>query len=170
MATLAAFVALIFAAPGAQGVPLTPAINEAIVATLAGGELTLTGTDLGEPPDYRVVLFSYEQGATVVQPDSSFVHLWTNDRIELSLPPQVQSGQLAVIVDGVSSAPIDLLVYSHSSVPIPASLGTSKRELAVAVAPDSTLWFNQEFHRELKALAPGTGGGGSGADLRPAPS
>ena len=157
LAALAALTALIFAAPGAQGLPLaaaTPTINETIVATLAGGELTLTGADLGALSDYRVVLFSYEQGAAVVRPDSSFVHLWTNDRIELSLPPQVQSGQLSVIVDDVFSAPVDLLVYSYTSIPIPTSLGTGKRELAVAVAPDGTLWFNQEFHLELKALSP----------------
>ena len=156
MAALAAFIALIFAGPGAHGLPLTPTITEAIVATLAGGELTLTGADLGVPPDYRAVRFSYEQGVTTVQSDSPFVHLWTNDRIELSLPPQVQSGQLAVIVDGISSAPVELLVYDYSSIPIPASLGTGKRELAVAVAPDGTLWFNQEYHLELKALSPGT--------------
>ncbi len=154
LAALAALIALFFAGPGAQGLPLTPTINEPIVAALAGGELTFTGADLGELPDYRAVLFSYEQGATIVQPDSPFVHLWTNDRIELSLPPQVQSGQLAVIVGDVFSAPVDLLVYSYSSVAILPSLGTNKRELAVAVAPDSTLWFNQEFHLELKALSP----------------
>ena len=159
LAALAALIALIFAAPGAQGLALTgatPTINEPIFATLTGGELTLTGADLGALPDYRVVLFSYEQGTTIVQSDSPFVHLWTNDRIELSLPPQVQSGQLVVIVGGVPSAPVDLLVYDYSSIPIPASPGTSKRELAIAIAPDGTLWFNQEYHLELKALSPGT--------------
>ena len=159
LAALAALTALIFAAPGVQGLPLTaatPTITEGIVATLVGGKLTLTGTDLGEPPDYRLVRFSYEQGVTIVQADSPFVHLWTNDRIELSLPPQVQSGQLTVIVGNVSSAPVDLFVYDYSSIPIPPSFGTNKHELAVAVAPDSTLWFNQEFHLELKALSPDT--------------
>ncbi len=50
LASLAALTALIFAGPGAQGLPLTaatPTINEAIVATLVGGDLTLTGADLG---------------------------------------------------------------------------------------------------------------------------
>lgn len=159
MAALAACIAFSFAAPGALGQAppaATPAITEAIVATLAGGELTLTGAELGAWSDNRAVLFTYAQGSAVVWSDSPFVRLWTNDRIELSLPPQVQSGQLAVIVRDVSSTPVDLLVYSYSSIPIPSSIGTSKHELAVAVAPDSTLWFNQEFHRELKSLSPGT--------------
>ena len=67
----------------------------------------------------------------------------------------MQSGKLAVVVGGVFSEPVDLLVYDEFFIPIPASLETNKRELAVAVAPDSTLWFNQEYHLELKTLSPG---------------
>ena len=136
-----------WAAPG-------PSVNEPVAAAFHAGELTLTGRGLGDPPVSRSIEFTYGQRSTVVEADSHLVRAWTDERVELDLPSQVQSGQLALTVGGVTSASIDLLVYRYSSVPVPSSAYTNDHPLAVALAPDSSLWFNSEYHRELKALSP----------------
>ena len=154
---LAALAALVLVYSEAGDLPASrpaPSINEPVVATFHAGELTLTGKGLGEPAASRAIEFTYGQGSTSVPADSPLVRVWSDERVGLSLPPQVQSGQLGLIVDGVASEPVDLLVFSYEPIPIAPSPGTNERPLALALAPDNTLWFNQEFHLELKALSP----------------
>ncbi len=134
--------------------PSPPSVEEKVLATLYAGPVTLTGESLGEPPASRSIRFDFGERSATIPGDSPFVRVWRDDLVEFVLPPEVQSGQLTVSVDGVASEPVDLLVYSYDPTAIPPSFGTNKRELAVALAPDGTLWFNQEFHLELKALSP----------------
>lgn len=134
-----------------EGAPL---IAEPVVATYQGGELTLTGSGLGEPPSVRAVLFDYGARSQSVTAESPLIDVWQDDLVRLSLPADVESGQLRVFVDAVASDPVDLLVFAYDSFPIPSSPGTSDRLLAVAVGPDGTAWVNQEFHLELKSVSP----------------
>ncbi|MEX0785493.1 MAG: flexitail domain-containing putative surface protein [Dehalococcoidia bacterium] len=132
-----------------------PLVAEPIVATFQGGELTLTGSALGEPPSLRAVLFDYGSRSQSVTADSPLVGVWQDDLVRLTLPPDVQSGQLRVLVDGVPSDPVDLMVFGYEAFDIPVTPGTNDRPLAVAVAADGTTWINQEFHLELKSVSPG---------------
>lgn len=133
--------------------PILPTIDQPIIATFYTGELTLTGAGFGDPPVSSAVRFEYGGRSSIVPGDSPRVQVWQDDVVKLSLPPEVQSGQVAVTVGDVTGDPADLLVYSYAAVEIPNAVGTQDPPLAVAVTPDGALWFNQEFHLELKALS-----------------
>ncbi|MCH8010138.1 MAG: hypothetical protein IIC91_14890 [Chloroflexi bacterium] len=129
-------------------------VEQSIVATLRAGELTLTGTDFREASAGSAVLFDYGPRSATVTSDSPLVEHWQSSRIEISIPWEVVSGELRVVVDGVASDPVELLVFDYDSVDIPISPGTNDRPLAVAVGEDGTAWLNQEFHLQLKASYP----------------
>ena len=133
-----------------------PAVEQSIVATVRAGELTLTGMDFGEISAGSAVLFDYGTRSSTVISDSPLVELWRNDRIDLTIPWEVVSGELRVAVNGIGSEPVELLVFEYDSVDIPASPGTNKRPLAIAFGEDGAVWLNHEFHLGLTSIAPGT--------------
>ena len=151
-----AVLALISADRGPTAAADPPIINEQIVATYVGDSLTLTGTSLGDNSSTsRSIKFTYGPNSTTVDDDDPLVSVWNDNEITLSIPPGVQSGQLVVTVDGKSSAPVDLSVFGYVGIDIPpeADPGTGDIPLAVALAPDGTLWFNSEFHKALQAVS-----------------
>ncbi len=133
---------------------MAPSVSEPILATFHAGPLTMTGEGLGDHSASRSVRVDYGWRSATIPAASPLVQVWQDDLVRLSLPPEVQSGQLTVVVDGVESSPVDLLVYAYAPVPVPPTFGTVKHELAVALGADGTLWFNQEFHLELKSFSP----------------
>jgi hypothetical protein len=136
------------------GAAAGPSIGDPMLATTYGGLLTIHGTNLGGVGAQRSLRFDYGLRSTTLYPNSPPIRAWQDTSIQLELPPQVQSGQLTVIVDGVASNAVDLLVYSYSATSIPPTPGTNPFGLAIAIGPDGTLWLNQEFHQELKSFSP----------------
>ena len=133
-----------------------PVVEQSIVATLRAGELTLTGTDFGEVAAGSAVLFDYGPRSATVTSDSPLVEHWQSDRIEISVPWEVVSGELRVVVNGTPSEAVDLFVFEYEGFAIPPTAGTDQHELAVAVGDDGTVWINQEFHLKLSSITPGT--------------
>lgn len=133
-----------------------PVVEQSIVATVRAGEVTLTGTDFGKISAGSAVLFDYGTRSASVTSDSQLVELWQNDRIEMSIPWEVVSGELRIVAKGVDSAPVELLVFEYESVDIPSTPGTNDHPLAVTVGRDGTVWLNQEFHLALTSISPGT--------------
>lgn len=150
-------VALLLQGPGDSGkagAPAGPAVDQPIVATFYQGPLTLTGLGLGKAPAARSIRFEYGERSQTVAAGSPLVESWTDTEVRLTLPQEVQSGRLTLTADGAESAPVEMLVYRFAELPVPASPGTNKIDLAVAVAPTGWLWVNQEFHLELKGFSP----------------
>lgn len=157
IALLAVIVAALLVAlqpvtPG--GAAAGPSIGDPMLATTYGGLLTIHGTNLGGVGAQRSLRFDYGSRSTTLYPASQQILTWQDTSIQLELPPQVQSGQLSVIVDGTPSTAVKLLVYSYSATNIPPTSGTNPFGLAIAIGPDGTLWLNQEFHQELKSFTP----------------
>ncbi|MCI0890286.1 MAG: hypothetical protein J4O04_05715, partial [Chloroflexi bacterium] len=135
--------------------------NRASWRTLRAGALTLTGTDFGEVSAGSAVLFDYGSRSATVISDSPLIERWTSDVIDLSIPWEVVSGELRVVVDGIGSEPVELLVFDYDSVDIPISGNNEQgifiveHPLAVAAGPDGSVWLNEEFHVGLKVIASG---------------
>lgn len=131
-----------------------PVVDQSIVATVRAGALTLTGMDLGEASAGSAMLFDYGTRSVTVTSDSPLVERWQNDRIDMSIPWEVVSGGLRVVVNGIASDPVELLVFEYDSVDIPSSPRTNHHPLAVAVGEDGTAWLNQEFHLDINSITP----------------
>jgi streptogramin lyase len=132
-----------------------PLVTQPIVATYVAGEVHLTGPALGSPGDQRSLTITSDGATLNIDAGSPDVLSWTDTAIDVQLPPSVHSGSITVAVNGVSSAPVVLRVFEYTSMPVPASPGSYALPLALDVAPDGTLWLNEEFHRELKSFAYG---------------
>jgi polyhydroxybutyrate depolymerase len=130
--------------------PDPPVIDEPIVATVYAGSITLHGANLGDASSSRSIRFDYGTLSQTVLATSPLVQTWEADGIAVTLPAEVRSGRLTITVDGATSDPVDLLVFSYQPLAEPSN----KLELALAVAPNRALWVNQEFHLELKSFAP----------------
>jgi streptogramin lyase len=139
----------------AVGVTPSPTLDAPIVATLVGGELSLSGQNLGSAGTPRSITFSYEGQLTIVDADAPEVASWDETSIELTLPMSVRPGTLMVTVNGVTSAPIDLLVFLYSRVPLPDSPGTDERPLTLDIGQDGVVWVLEEYHTQLKSVAAG---------------
>ena len=159
LVALTAALALLGSGRGDAGAPGAPDIVEPIVATVYGGAITLHGEGFGERADSSAVRFTYGSREFTLPASSSVISKWQDDLLEMNVPPEVQSGRLVVSVDGVESEPVELLVFEYQAFDVPRPEGVPIRghELAVAVAPDGTLWLNQEFHLRLHAVSPPAG-------------
>jgi streptogramin lyase len=135
----------------AAGVP-APLPDQQIVATLVGGEVRLTGQNFGEGSSERAIRFDYEGASTLLDNGSPLVSVWTPSEIVLQLPVEVRPGTLTVIVDGIESAPIDLLVYVYFDVPVPPSPSTNGMPLTLDLAIDGRVWLIEEYHLQLKSF------------------
>ena len=143
------------AATPARAVGLPPAVNEPVVATLVAGPLTLTGTNLGLAVSTRSIRFDFSAQTVTVDASSPLVQQWDNTNIKLTLPPQVHSGQLTVIVDGQSSNAVPIFVYEMTETSTSSATNTFALPLAVATAADGTPWVLDEFHTELNSFSTG---------------
>lgn len=131
-----------------------PVVDQATVATVRSGSIELTGTDLGPPSSNRALLFDFGSRSATVLANSSLVDEWQNDHIVSSVPWEVVTGQVRVLVDGKPSDPIELLVFDYDRYPLSPDLPISRRPLALATAPSGRLWINQEYSRVLSSLSP----------------
>ncbi len=138
------------------GLP-APVIDQAIVATLVAGEVRLTGSGLGIDPTPRSVVFEFGAETVVVGAESANITMWTSSEVRIALPPAVRTGQLRILVDGLSSAPVDVEVFEYTTFPLPSGTGESEFPLALAVDPSGRVWVNKEAHTTLEWLTPATG-------------
>ena len=146
------FVVLSAHAGGGSAVGLAPRVNEPVIGTFVGADVSLTGDHLGLPTSARSIQFDFDGRISTITPSSPLVRSWLDTGIQFSLPIDVHSGSLTVIVDGQPSNVVDMFVYQISTRALPPSPGTSAHALALAVAPDHRVWVNEEFHSQLKGL------------------
>lgn len=142
--------------PGERGraVGLPPHVNEPVIGALVGGTVALTGDHLGLPTSARSIRFDYDGQSKTLDSSSPSVQSWLDTGIQLTLPTDVHSGSLTVIVDGQSSNAVDTFIFQLSSRALPAIAGVNAHPLALAVAPDHNVWVNEEYHTQLKGLTP----------------
>jgi streptogramin lyase len=131
-----------------------PSVDQQIVATWFGGEVELTGSGFGLPDSSSHVRFDYGSRQKQLASTAKEVQEWTDTRIAFVLPTEVQSGTLTVVTADAVSEPVPLSVYLYEPVQIAPTAGTNKHELTVAVAANGWVWFNQEYHLEIKGLSP----------------
>jgi streptogramin lyase len=146
--------ALVFRAPAVTSEAIAPPVtDQAVVATLVAGDVSLTGSGFGTAATGSLYV-SYEGTTIVMAGTSSNVSQWADDAITFTLPQEARSGTLTIVAEGVASAPIELLVYEYTSHSLETS-GPNGHPLALAVDGAGTLWVNEEFHRQFKALTNG---------------
>ncbi len=129
-----------------------PQVNERVVATYFNGQITLTGSRFGLPISQRSLRFDYDSTSTTLASSDPAVQSWGATSIVVNLPPAIHTGRVTVIVDGQSSAGVDLYVYILRTSPTALPSNGSARPLAVTTTPDGRLWIDEEFHREIKVL------------------
>ena len=127
-----------------------PVTDQSVVATLVAGDVSLTGSGFGAAAA-GALYFSYDGTTLVIAGDSANVSAWTDAAITVTLPHEVRSGTITIVTGGVASSPVELLVYEYTSHSLKTS-GSDGHPLSVAIDGDGTLWVNEEFHRQLKAL------------------
>jgi streptogramin lyase len=132
-----------------------PVIDDDLIVAYYGDLVTVEGSSFGAPGPSRHLVLNYGDMSVPVGSTSPLVKSWTDTAIELFTPVGVLSGTLHVVSDGVASNAADLLIYRYSSFSIPPSIGTQKYGLTLALAPNGTIWLNQEFHVDLKSFKPG---------------
>lgn len=134
-----------------------PVIGDSSLAVVAGSELSISGSGFGDrtlPSEVRITGIG-DQGIVVDALAPSVVS-WSDEAIVVQVPDGMPSGSILVVVGGVASNLVELRVYRLASRPLPVSPGTNAHPLTLAVGPDSRVWVLEEFHTQLKFLAPGT--------------
>lgn len=139
------------AAPPSEAVD-PPAVDQPIVATLVAREVSLSGSGFGAPAT-GLLRFAFDGVTLEISGPSPNVTTWTDSAIALTLPPDVRSGTITVVSEGVASAPIELLVYEYTSQSTKHARTPNSVPLKLAVDDGGTVWINEEFHRELKSLS-----------------
>ncbi len=132
----------------------TPVVHNRVLATVVGGSLTITGASLGSPSPSTSIAFEYDGRSTVLASNSPLVESWSQNSIALTLPMDVRPGTLRVVVGGVSSPPVELLVFMYTRVPAPQAPGINAMPLSLAVGADSRVWLIEEHHRQFKSFTP----------------
>jgi streptogramin lyase len=128
---------------------VTPSADQSTVATLVAGQVSLTGAGFGAPATGALYV-SFDGTTIVIAGASANVSAWSDTAITVTLPHEARTGTITIVANGVPSSPIDLLVYEYTSRSTRTT--SDSMPLALAIDSDSTLWINDEFHRELKAL------------------
>lgn len=131
----------------------TPRLDTPVAATYVAGPLTLGGSGFGVAPATGALVFDYEGRTLTVGATSPLVSGWRDDRIDVTLPPDVHSGTVRVVVGGASSASARLLVYVYTSVSTAVMSGAREFPSALALGNDHRLWFVDEAGDSLKSLS-----------------
>jgi streptogramin lyase len=139
-----------------EAIPAPPSVDQSVLGVLVAGEVTLTGQGLGAAPSLREIRFDYDSTSTTIDASSSSVVAWSATEIRLTLPPEIRSGQLTVIVEGQSSASIRLDVFEFTTYPLLTATGEKEFPLALDVDSAGRVWINQEAHDKLNWLTPAT--------------
>jgi streptogramin lyase len=129
-----------------------PRLDTPLAATFVAGPLTLAGSGFGAAPSPRSLVFDFEGRSLTLDATSSLVTLWRDDRIDLTLPPDVHSGTVRVVVNGASSTSARLLVYVYTSVATQVVSGARESPNVLALAADRRLWVLDEAGDALKSL------------------
>ena len=148
-------VMLMVRAPGRlAAVGLPPQVNEPVIGNLVGGQVSITGMHFGLPTSQRSVRFNYDGLVSTLSASSPLVQSWLDTSIQFTLPIEVHSGTMTVIVDGQSSNAVDTFIYALTTRSLPVTAGTNGKPVGIAVTADNRVWVNEEFHTELKSLSP----------------
>lgn len=132
---------------------LDPQISERLVATLVGGEITLTG-NFGSGTSGSIG-FTYADGQTTLPSTSPLVRRWDVTTIQTAIPNEVRDGTLVVTVDGRQSVSVRIMVFELKTTSTQLASNRDSLPNAIAVGPDSTVWINDEFQTHIKQVAPG---------------
>jgi streptogramin lyase len=139
--------------PRAAAGPLDPQVDQWLVATFVGDEITLTG-NFGTGMS-RALVFTYTGGPATLASTSPLVEQWDVATIKPRIPTEVRSGTLTVVIDGRQSAPVNIYVYETTQVSTQLASNRDSLPLALAIAPDHRIWINDEFHTHIKWATPG---------------
>ena len=136
---------------------LPPQVTNTVVATYSESVVQLRGANLGTPSaDHELLV---ESGGHIRRMPSTHanVQLWTDDRIEVLLPPGTPSGRLRVLTPDGVSVEVEVAVFDYDWYDIPPTPGTNPSPLSITVDSAQRVWVNQEFHLELQLLDPSVG-------------
>ncbi|HEU5219958.1 MAG TPA: hypothetical protein VFU23_14960, partial [Gemmatimonadales bacterium] len=137
-----------------------PSISSPLVLGYWSGAARIEGRGFGAPGPKAEVIAS----GTAVPSEAPGVVAWSDTRIDLVLPPEVRSGEIAVRTPaGAVSAPLE--VYRLEEWDLPVSAGTNASPLALARDGRGRLWINEEFHLQLKTFDPGSAAAPAAVDL-----
>ncbi|HVE82689.1 MAG TPA: hypothetical protein VND93_07565 [Myxococcales bacterium] len=129
------------------GCQCQPEISSPLVLAYEAGAARIEGRGFGASGTVTASGIAIDSGAVS----------WSDSRIDLTLPAGVRSGEVTVRTSsGSATAPLE--VYRLEEWDLPPSSGTNPSPLAIARDGRGRLWINEEFHNQMKAFDPASGG------------
>lgn len=129
-----------------------PVIENLEIAGYQGGKMEIHGHGLGSPVATSFLMFRSGTRTHVLPSASPNITIWTDHRIQVTLPEDTPSGRVVVANLGGVSAPANVEVFAYDWFDIPPTPGTNASPLSIAVDDQQRVWVNQEFQRAFQRL------------------